>query len=193
MKMLTDFAPVGMKLKNYFLSYVLTLGIPLLLSLMYFSSIGEEADWQRRMYDINDILVEAPYFAKFVDGLGVFYMIPLLMAVADCIVFLAYHHYPTHSVYVMKRLPKEREYYKRLYALPLLRVLLSLTLFAMVLWLYYSYYTRAFLPETLPEGQWAMFCEYFFQAYPEGEAVTVLYHGAEGNMRSDWGAWGYIR
>lgn len=175
MKLLSEYAPAGIKLQSSLLYFALSLGLPLLMSLFFFGEVKGQVYFQETQLEYNKILFEAPYFVEFVDGLGLFSVIPFLVAGIQCIRFHVYHYYPTSSIYVMKRLGKPSVYYKRLYTLPVLMIVLSCSLWALVLWLYYGYYLAAFPEESIPSGQWEMFCQYFFTEFPLEKAHNVVY------------------
>lgn len=74
-----------------------------------------------------------------------------------------YHYQDSRSIYLMRRLPKRGELWRRCLALPLLGLTACALLAVLHLFLYFAVYQFCTPPQCLQPNQWWMLCENLFQ------------------------------
>lgn len=131
-----------------------------LLSLTFFSAYNERYYHLFLWENGGQVLIENAWMVSFTDLLGVSLFGFALLAL--CMAGLAAFHYASYyqgsrSIYLMRRLPRRRELWRRCFALPGAAALLSLTLGLGLLALFFHYYLTRTPPACMQPGQWPHF------------------------------------
>ncbi len=84
-------------------------------------------------------------FSSLIDSSFICFLIPVVAAVAYIVYHYIYYYQSSKSIYLMKRLPKRSELYKRCIVLPLMSILASAIVLLVVILIYYGIY-RVFTP-----------------------------------------------
>ena len=129
----------------------------LLWSLTYFVAYSDHYSWLfithngKRIFSEDSVMSN---FADIVDGKLLGFVILMIAALGLIGLHYTYHYQGSKSIYVMKRLPKKRELWRRCITLPVILALISGTAAAVLRVIFYVFYMIV-TPETaLPPGQW---------------------------------------
>lgn len=104
---------------------------------------------QVRRLDTEAVITE---FDILTEGIFAGFAVFLLFLLAVCIWHYIYHYQGSKSIWLMKRLPKSIELYRRCAAVPLIAAVIGVLIMGLLLGIYYGIYI-IFTPECcLPPG-----------------------------------------
>ena len=147
--------PLGMDGENEARWYLQGLGAACIWSLMWFISSYSEA--YRNLFHYvglnRSILREGARidsFAVIIAGSELLFLLLAAVMPLWAVYHYRYHHSPTHSVYLMKRLPDRMEYHRRCLTMPVCGLVAALALQGVLGCVYYLIYIFVTPRQCLP-------------------------------------------
>ena len=134
---------------GFVLSFIYSLG--------YFFKLSNSYENLFRIVGTKKLLIDGAVMDNFRTILGeslIGFFIIVFCMIALGIYHYFYHYIDSKSIYLMKRLPKKSDLYKRCFTYPILIVVISLAIALILLILYYNIYLLITPEQCLVPGQW---------------------------------------
>lgn len=152
--------PVGIPVKKELSGIAAAIGLAVLRSLVYFSIFSSCYENLFDYYHGKKTLITSRRMEDFyiiVEDCFEGFAVVIFLLIALCIYHYVYHYRESKSIYLMKRLPKKSELYKRCITVPLISIVICIVLTAALLFIYYRHYMTVTPPECLTDGQFEKF------------------------------------
>lgn len=137
------YAPPGVNVKNELLAYMWCNILAVVYSMGFVFRYIDAFDRLYVYVNFERILNENAKIESFSDLIGngfICFYIPVIAAAAFMVYHYIYHYQISKSIYVMKRLPKRTELFKRCVSLPVAAMIASVAVLIVTMLLYYGIY-----------------------------------------------------
>ena len=157
---LSRLVPPGVDPKNEIIGFVLLLFLVFLLSTPFFARF-HQAEHNLYYHYYEELVLKEGAVMEDINFLlrrtflGA-WLIPAL-SIADAVTYRLSFRKKSMSIYVMKRLPRSWELWRRCLTFPLLKLIVGIAFCALLLWIYYCTYRSVpaqCLPETVTIDLW---------------------------------------
>ena len=153
---LTKYAPAGIPIKNEIRLFFISLGIACIYSMgfliRYLDARNELFETTLTGQKVLIISARMPHFSTLIANAFFGFFLAGLLALAASIYHYFFHSQGSKSIYLMKRLPRKWELYKRCFALPGMAILITVLTALLLYLLYYGIYVYFTPSACLPAG-----------------------------------------
>ena len=129
-----------------------------LWSLSFFVAYDNRYDWLFHNYGNGQRILKEGVtmmpFSEIIDGRMTGFWVVVLVMVALAVSHYSYHQQGSKSIYLMKRLPKKSELWRRCLALPVVLATGSIMIAMVLRVIYFAFYMMKTPDQCLEPGQW---------------------------------------